>query len=42
MPATVWVALALAVGVTLVVGFLPGLITSLAHDAVPALVNAAG
>jgi NADH-quinone oxidoreductase subunit N len=37
VPVATTVALALAVGVTLLVGFLPGLITTLSGDAVPAL-----
>lgn len=42
VPATVWVALAVTVGITLLVGVLPGLVTSLANDAVPTLLNPAG
>jgi NADH:ubiquinone oxidoreductase subunit 2 (subunit N) len=33
------IALGIAVGVTLVVGFLPGLVTSLAKDAIPVLMT---
>jgi NADH-quinone oxidoreductase subunit N len=39
VPATATLALAITVGVTLVVGFLPGLLTSLAKDAVPVLLS---
>ena len=42
VPATVWVALAVTVGITVLVGVLPGLVTSLAEDAVPTLLNVAG
>ncbi len=40
VPATMWVALSVAVAVTILVGFLPSLVTTLADDAVPALVAA--
>jgi NADH-quinone oxidoreductase subunit N len=39
VPATAAVALGIAVAFTLVVGFFPGLITSLAKDAVPVLLS---
>jgi NADH-quinone oxidoreductase subunit N len=42
VPAAVWLALALTVGVTVLVGVLPGLVTALADDAVPVLLRAAG
>ena len=39
VPVTSAIALGIAVGFTLVVGFLPGLLTSLARDAVPVLLS---